>query len=511
MSRLSSSELRYSEVLKFLPARARPACCSRTLKLNIPRGLRKCFEDGPPNTFVKATITRLAGGSAHEQQPMSRIFVVDTKKQPLNPVRPGHARLLLTQGKAAVLKRFPFTIVLKKAIDSPILEPLRIKIDPGSKTTGIAIMNDATGEVVFAAELTHRGGEIKKALDGRRGVRRGRRQRDTRYRKPRFNNRRRREGWLPPSTESRVCNVVTWVKRLMRVCPIVALSQELVKFDMQAMENPEIQGTEYQQGTLQGYETREYLLEKWERKCSYCGVTDVPLQIEHIQCRAKGGSNRVSNLCLACEPCNLAKGTQDIAVFLAKKPDLLKRLLAQAKAPLKDAAAVNVTRWALYRRLAMLGLPVECGTGGRTKFNRVSRGLDKQHWLDASCVGASTPETMQIEGIVPLLIKAYGHGCRQMCLMDALGFPRTKPKQKHFMHGFRTGDIVYAHIPNHLKNPGIHVGRMAAKASGAFTITTKKGTVPDVGKKYCRKIQRSDGYGYAQGSTPAGGGHSSPG
>jgi 5-methylcytosine-specific restriction endonuclease McrA len=440
---------------------------------------------------------------------MSKVFVVDVNRKPLNPIHPGYARLLLTQKKAAVLRRFPFTIVLKEVVEQP-QQPLRVKLDPGSKTTGIAIMNDATGEVVFAAELTHRGDEIKKALDGRRSVRRGRRQRDTRYRKPRFLNRRRRAGWLPPSTESRVCNIVTWVKRLMHICPIVAISQELVKFDMQAIENPEIQGVEYQQGTLAGYETKEYLLVKWGHKCSYCGATDIPLQIEHIQCRAKGGSNRVSNLCLACEPCNQKKGTRDVRDFLAKKPELLKRLLDQAKAPLKDAAAVNITRWALYHRLEALGLPVECGTGGRTKFNRVTRGLEKTHWHDAVCVGASTPETLQIRGITPLHIRAYGHGCRQMCLMDALGFPRTKPKQKHFTHGFRTGDIVRATVPPHLSHPGVHVGRMAAKARGTFTIATKKGTITDVGKNYCRKIQRADGYGYSHGSAQMSSSYPSP-
>ena len=151
---------------------------------------------------------------------MSKVFVLDTNKQPLNPVRPGYARLLLTQGKAAVLKCYPFTIVLKKAVEYPILEPLRIKIDPGSKVTGLALVNDATGEVIFAAELTHRGQAIKAALDDRRAVRRGRRNRDTRYRQPRFLNRRRPQGWLAPSLESRVCNVLTWVKRLMRLCPI---------------------------------------------------------------------------------------------------------------------------------------------------------------------------------------------------------------------------------------------------------------------------------------------------
>ena len=281
---------------------------------------------------------------------MSRVFVLDTNRQPLNPVRPGYARLLLTQGKAAVFKRYPFTIVLKKTVEHPILEPLRMKIDPGSKVTGLALVNDATGEVVFAAELTHRGQQITHALADRRAVRRGRRQRDTRYRPPRFSNRRRPPGWLAPSLTSRVEHVLTWVKRLMLLCPITWISQELVRFDLQVMENPEISGKDYQQGTLAGYEAREYLLEKWHRTCAYCGKGNSALQVEHIQCRAKGGSNRISNLCLACEACNLAKGTQDIAVFLAKKPDLLNKILAQAKAPLRDAAAVNATRYALNER-----------------------------------------------------------------------------------------------------------------------------------------------------------------
>jgi hypothetical protein len=154
------------------------------------------------------------------------------------------------------------------------------------------------------------------------------------------------------------------------------------------------------------------------------------------------------------------------------------------------------TRWALYHRLQTLGLPIECGTGGRTKYNRTRRGLAKAHWLDAACVGASTPEQLHVKGVVPLLIKAYGHGRRQMCLMDKHGFPRTAAKQKKFTHGFRTGEIVRADVPSHLKNQGIHIGRMSAKANGAFTITTSTRTVTDIGKNYCQTLQRADGYGY---------------
>ena len=414
----------------------------------------------------------------------------------MNPVHPAQARLLLSSGKAAVLKRYPFTIVLKYAVDVPQVEPLRIKVDPGSRTTGLALVNDASGEVVFAAELAHRGQAVKAALEGRRAVRRSRRYRHTRYRQPRFQNRRKRPGWLPPSLESRIENTVTWVSRLMCLCPIAAISLELVKFDTQVMENAEIKGVEYQQGTLAGYELREYLLEKWKRQCAYCGATKVPFQVDHIRSRAKHGSNRVSNLALACEPCNRAKGAQDIHEFLAKQPDVLTRLLAQAKAPLTDAAAVNVTRWALYERLKAVGLPMETGSGGLTKWNRAQRGLPKAHWIDESCGGVSTPEQLYLAAVIPLRIAAMGRQRRQMCLMDGYGFPRTSAKKRSAKHAFRTGDIVRAGVPAPLKGAGTHVGRMAAKASGFFTITTTTISVTDIGHRYCTCLQRADGYGY---------------
>ena len=176
---------------------------------------------------------------------------------------------------------------------------------------------------MFAAELRHRGQAIKHALEQRRAIRRNRRQRKTRYREPCFANRKRRAGWIPPSLESRIANTITWVQRLRRYAPITALAQELVKFDMQQMEYPDISGRAYQQGTLVGYEIREYLLSKWDRACTYCGARAVPLQVEHIQAKANGGTDRVSNLCLACNACNKAKGTQNIRVFLGKQPDRL--------------------------------------------------------------------------------------------------------------------------------------------------------------------------------------------
>lgn len=405
--------------------------------------------------------------------------------------------MLLSSGKAAVFRRYPFTIILKEiVVPEPI--PLRLKIDPGSKTTGLAIVNDATGEVVFGAALHHRGNATKARLDDRRAIRRSRRQRQTRYRKPRFNNRVRRQGWLPPSLESRIANITTWVRRLQRLCPIVAISQEVVRFDMQLMENPEMSGVGYQQGTLAGYEVRAYVLEKWNRTCAYCGKKDLPLQVEHIRPKANGGTNRISNLTLACEQCNRAKGTQDVTVFLANKPDALKRILAQAKAPLQDASAVNATRWALYERLKQCGLPVECGTGGRTKYNRTTRHLPKTHWLDAACVGASTPDVLHMAGVVPLLIKACGHGNRQMCGVNRFGFPtRHRQRQKQYF-GFQTGDLVKAVITKG-KKIGTYIGRVLVRASGSFDMVTPHGRIQGIGYRTCTVLYHGDGYRYEEG------------
>ena len=429
---------------------------------------------------------------------MSYVFVVDTNRKPRDPVHPGRARWLLKQKKAAILRRYPFTIILKTERKDEPVQPLRLKIDPGSKTTGMAVVNDAKGQVVFAAEVEHRGQVIKKRLDDRRAIRRSRRQRKTRYRPARFNNRRKKEGWLAPSIESRMHNVMTWVQRFRSFCPIEAISQELVKFDLQAMDNPEIAGVQYQQGTLYGYEMREYLLEKWQRQCSYCQKENIPLQVEHIVPRAKGGTNRASNLCLACDACNKAKGTQDLAVFLAKKPVLLRKIQAQAKASLKDASAVNATRWQFYRRLKETGLPIECGSGGLTKFNRTQRGVEKTHWLDAVCIGTSTPKRLDTKHVRPLLIKAMGHGSRQMCRMDRFGFPRTSAKGARRVFGFCTGDLVTAVVLTG-KKQGTYLGRVAVRTSGSFNITTEHATIQGINHRCCVVVQRGDGYQYAQG------------
>ncbi|HAX74398.1 MAG TPA: HNH endonuclease [Cyanobacteria bacterium UBA11372] len=418
------------------------------------------------------------------------VFVLDTHRKPLIPCKPSVARRLLNAGKAAAFRRFPFTIILKKEVtDTP--ESIELKLDPGSKTTGIALKQG--NKIIFGAELTHRGQAIKASLELRRSLRRGRRNRHTRYRQARFLNRTRLKGWLAPSLQHRVETTMTWVNRFIRLAPIGSIVQELVRFDLPQLENPEISGIEYQQGELQGYEVREYLLNKWDRKCAYCGAENVPLQVEHIHPRAKGGSNRISNLCLACEKCNLKKGTQSIEQFLVNKPDLLKQILGQAKRPLKDAAAVNSTRWSLFNRLKQSGLPVVTGSGGLTKFNRTRLELPKAHWLDAACAGQV--EFIELVTNQPLQIKATGHGTRQMCRTDKFGFPSRYVPRFKFVQGFQTGDIVKAVVATG-KKVGEYVGRVAVRSTGSFNISDPSGLVQGISHKYCKPIQRKDGYGY---------------
>ena len=420
------------------------------------------------------------------------VFVLDTDKKPLEPCSPTIAKKLLKAGKAAVFRRYPFTIILKKKVDKQEVKLCQLKLDPGSSSTGIATVQG--NKLIWAAELTHRGQRIKDDLESRRSLRRGRRGRKTRYRQPRFLNRAREEGWLAPSLEHRVLTTMTWVNKLIKLCPISSIAMELVKFDSQKLQQPKISGKEYQQGTLYQYEVREYLLEKWNRTCAYCGAKDIPLEVEHIVPRSRGGSNRVSNLCIACVPCNQSKSNQDIKDFLADKPNLLKRILAQVKAPLKEAAAVNSTRWKLFNSLKEIGLPVTTGTGAQTKFNRTQQGLEKRHHLDAACVG-DTPQ-LEILTNQPLLIKCTGHGQRQMCGTNKYGFPIRHRSSQKIHQGFQTGDTVKAVVTKG-KKIGTYVGRVLVRASGSFDISTAIGRIAGISYKYCSQLHQQDGYQYS--------------
>ena len=426
---------------------------------------------------------------------MQRVLVLDKNKKPLMPCHPARARELLNKGRASVFRRHPFTIIIHDREDGDT-QPVQVKIDPGSQTTGIAVVAKFKRGLrcIWASELTHRGQTISDALFTRKQLRRGRRTRKLRYRQARFDNRNRPDGWLTPSLMSRVYNIQIWIKRLMSYMPVTHLAMELVKFDTQAMVNPEISGVEYQQGELWGYEVREYLLEKFGRKCVYCGIKNVPLEIEHIIPKSRGGSNRVSNLTLACQSCNQKKGNQTAHEF--GHPNVQKL----AKAPLKDASAINATRWKLYETLQQFCLPIELGTGGRTKYNRAVQNYPKTHWLDAVCVGKSGQAVFVSPNHQPLVIKAVGRGNRQMTKSDKYGFPRATRQRKKVYFGFQTGDMAKAMVTSG-KKVGIYVGKVAVRASGKFNITTSIAMIQGIHHRFFKVIHKSDGYTYMKGET----------
>lgn len=428
------------------------------------------------------------------------VFVLDQRKRPLMPCSEKRARLLLQRGRAVVHRLHPFTIRLKDRLrEASALQPVGLKCDPGSRTTGVAVVRRAptsdgpVDHVLHLAEIAHRGDAVRERLRKRAAFRRRRRSAKLRYRARRFDNRRRPPGWLPPSLRSRVGNVLAWAARYQRWVPVAFMDVETVRFDTQKLQHPEITGVAYQHGALFGYEVREYLLEKWGRRCAYCGAAGVPLEVEHIVPKSRGGADRVANLALACHACNQAKGARTAAEF--GHPEVQ----ARAQQPLRDAAAVNATRYAIREGLACLGVPVGAWTGGRTKWNRTRFGVPKTHAGDACCVGA-------VAGVagwqVPVLaIRAVGRGQRQRTNVDAAGFPRGYRMRAKTVQGFRTGDLVRAVVPRG-RHAGIHVGPVAVRATGSFRV----GAADGIAWRHCRLLQRGDGYAYAQ----RGGGASSP-
>ena len=295
------------------------------------------------------------------------VFVLNKHGRPLMPCKPAKARHLLNQDKAKVIQRTPFTIQLLYG-SSGYTQNITLGIDPGYSYIGYSAVSDSkeliAGEVILRSD-------IKRLLEKRASYRRTRRGRLW-HREPRFDNRGRDNGWFAPSIQHRLDSHIKLVDRLKSILPITKVVVEVANFDQQKMQNPEISGIEYQQGALQGYEVREYLLEKWKRTCAYCGKTDVPLEIEHIVPKSRGGSNRVSNLTIACHECNQAKNNLTAEEFG------YPGIQAKAKKPLQSAAFMNIVK----KKLVEI-LDCEITYGYFTKHNRIFFGLEKSHVNDA--------------------------------------------------------------------------------------------------------------------------------
>lgn len=303
------------------------------------------------------------------------VYVLDVSGKPLMPTTPQNANKLLKNGKAKVLQRQPFIIQLNNPINiNHKFSNLTLGIDPGFENIGFSVINDKSE--LICGEIKSRI-DIPKLLEKRSMYRRGKRNR-LRYRPSRFLNKNIKKGWLAPSIHHKLNSTLKVIEKIKSYLPISKIIVEIVKFDTQKMVNPEISGIEYQQGELQGYELREYLLEKWNRQCAYCKKTNIPLQIEHIIPKSRGGTNRVSNLTIACNNCNQKKGTKTAKEFG------YSNIQEKANKSLKSAAFMNIIRNILVEKLKNIyNIPISTTYGYITKYNRIKNNIEKTHYNDA--------------------------------------------------------------------------------------------------------------------------------
>ena len=416
------------------------------------------------------------------------VFVLNRSKKPLDMISHAKARILLKNRLAVVHKIYPFTIRLKDNSCVGRDKAYTVKLDPGSRHTGIAIV-DNKDSVVMLAEIEHRGYIVKKNLDDRRIVRRNRK---TRYRPARFLNRTRPEGWLAPSIKSRADNVINFIKKYKKFLNINKVMIERVSFDVTQMtSDTKLYGVKYQQGPLYQTKIRSYLFKKYNGQCVYCGAKAE--EIEHIVPKSKGETDSLYNLVIACKKCNKLKGKLSLKEF-GKTMNKDFSHLKPKKLP-KDASIVQLARNYMVKEITKLVSNTTTHDSWMTKNNRDQLGLPKEHYYDALSVG-EIPSKFNFLTDKALQISAKGRGSRQMCSMNKYGFPRTSAKASKSVNGFQTGDMVKAVVTKGSKI-GEYLGRVAVRSKRSFDIKTKSGLVKDIGYRYCHLIQRGDGYLYS--------------
>ena len=418
------------------------------------------------------------------------VFVLNRSKKPLNMITNAEARILLRKKLAVIHKVYPFTIRLRDNSCVGNDKSYTVKVDPGSRTTGIAITDDK-GSVVMLAEIEHRGSVVKKKLDSRRVVRHHRRQRKTRYRPARFLNRVKPKGWLAPSVKSRADNVINFIKKYKKFLNITKVEIERVSFDTAQMSsNTKLYGVQYQQGPLYQQKLRSFIFSRSNGKCVYCGSKAT--EIDHVIPRSSGGTNSTYNLVASCRACNEKKSNLSLKEFgkLVGK-DFSK---IEPKALPKDAAIVQSARNYMVREISKFVADTTTHDAWLTKYNRNELGLSKEHYYDALSVGNIQDYKFLTDKV--LQISAKGRGSRQMCRVDKYGFPRTSAKASKSVKGFQTGDIVKAIVPSGFKKRGEYLGRVIVRSNGGFNIETNKEITQGIGYKYCSIVQRNDGYSY---------------
>ena len=412
--------------------------------------------------------------------------VYSSDGQPLMPTHPARARKLLANGRAVphhVRSIFGIRLLDRTRAESNV-QDVALNIDPGSQTTGFSVVTDNKHQrtVLGAYELKHRAFAIKATMTRRRQHRRNRRGR-LRYRAPRFDNRRRKPGTLPPSVDSLRIDTMRLVDTLCRMYPVTSISIERNKFDTQLIMNPDISGVEYQRGTLFGWQVRAYILERDNSRCVYCGRRNVRLELDHVRPRASG-SDRVNNLVASCRDCNIAKSNQPVESFLKDRPELLRRILGRMqRSALSSAAHINAALLAIVRDLRTTGLPVHLTDATSVSWARQQLNVPKSHCYDATLQGRNFSSVVSLPNQVVVLRPNNGRS-KQKANVDRHGTPFGRPfrdqqrmphhvrshnpaaghsgrRQRHGVQLISTGDTVQ--LTHHDR---VHTGRAVIKSAG---------------------------------------------
>ena len=402
-------------------------------------------------------------------QKTTQACVLDLQGNPLMPTtRLGKVYRLLKTKKAHIVSYEPFTIQLDYEPDTHVIQPMTLGVDSGAIHSGYSVANEH--REYYSAEVIARD-DISRNLSDRHMYRRNRRSRKTRYRKPRFKNRKnKKKGWLAPSLQQKIAVQLNEIDDLHRYFPIETIIVEVVEFDIQKIKNPDISGIEYQQGTLQGYNIRNYLLEKHRRKCFYCGKTVSDFEIEHMLPKARGGSNRIDNLTLSCHDCNEKKGTLTAEEFIqqtlpAKKATTKLKQLPNEKRLFKYMAHMNATRWTLYNTIKERYPNVEMTYGYITKYNRIQAGLPKAHHIDAKCItGFATVPSME-QTVVKVKMRRHNRQLHRATFSK--GHVRKAASLPTVIFGFQLYDLVL------FNNHRYYIkGR---RSSGSFVLVSVEG------------------------------------
>ena len=356
-----------------------------------------------------------------------RVYVKNLRNQPLMPTTPKKAKHMLRQGKAKVIQQTPFTIQLLNPTGEN-KQDISLGIDAGTKHIGVSATTES--RVLFEGDVKLRT-DIQALLASHRALRSARRSRKTRYRKPRFLNRKKPKGCLAPSVQNKVDAHVKIIDKLHQILPITKLTIEVAQFDIQKIKNPSISGDLYQKGDQLGFwNVWEYVFFRDHHTCQYCkGKSGDPiLNAHHIESRMTGGDSP-DNLLTLCDTCH---------DYIHKKN--LEHLFTRRTASFRDASQMTVMRWFIYDAVKEKYPDVKLTYGFQTKNTRIHNSLKKTHTIDARCISGNP---LAKEPDVLYLFKQVRSNNRQLHkLTVAKGGYRKANKAERFVHGFQLFDKV---------------------------------------------------------------------